>query len=116
MQRSLKLMRERGYRCYITEYHTRGFKHDLFGFADILCLKDDEVCVVQTTSRNNVNARIKKITDTPRAVDESGKLAKGIVASEEVAFVRKAGIRILVHGWGYLIRSKTYECREIDLS
>lgn len=99
MQRSLKWMRERGYRCYITEYHSRGFKHDLFGFADILCLKDDEVCVVQTTSRSNISARIKKITE-----------------SEEVAFVRKSGIRILVHGWGYLNRSKTWDCREDDLS
>jgi len=99
MQRSLKLMRERGYRCYITEYHSRGFKHDLFGFADILCLKDDEVCAVQTTSRSNISARIKKITE-----------------SEELPFVRKAGIRIMVHGWGYLNRSKTWDCREEDLS
>lgn len=99
MVRSLRLMRERGYRCYITEHHSRGLTHDLFGFADILCLKDGEVCVVQTTSRPNVSARVRKITE-----------------SEELPFVRKAGIRILVQGFGFMKRSRTWELMEVDLS
>jgi radical SAM superfamily enzyme YgiQ (UPF0313 family) len=86
MELSLREMRARGYYCEITEHYMKlgkvGFRKDLFGFADILCLGNGEIVVVQTTSRSNMSARIKKITE-----------------SETVAFVRKAGIRILVQGW-----------------
>lgn len=92
-------MRAAGYRCFITEYHTRGLKHDLFGFADILCLKENDIVAVQTTSRSNVSARVKKITE-----------------SEELPYVRDAGIRIIVHGWGYMKRSRKWECDVRDMS
>lgn len=100
-ERSLKLMRERGYQCHVVEHWNCWTKQrkDLFGFADILCLGWDEVIVVQTTSYSNVPARIKKITD-----------------HENVGAVRKAGIGILVHGWHVPKGKRKAEVREVDLS
>jgi hypothetical protein len=94
-------MRERGYYCEVVE-HWNSFTHqrkDLFGFADIICLGWDEVIVVQTTDLTSVSKRINKITD-----------------HENLAAVRKAGIGILVHGWGKRAGKRTYEVREVDLS
>lgn len=103
MRRSLALMRERGYHAEISEYRTRdGTTHDLFGFGDILCIhieRPNDIVVVQTTSASNRASRVKKITE-----------------SELLPLVRKAGISILVHGWGYKARTKTYEPGEIDMS
>lgn len=100
-QRSLKLMRERGYYCEVVEHFNSFTKQrkDLFGFADIICLGWDEVIVVQTTSYSNVSARIKKITD-----------------HENVGAVRKAGIGIVIHGWHMPKGKRKYEVREVDLS
>lgn len=94
-QRSLKLMRERGYFCWIVEYwHAFARQRkDLWGFADVLCLGDNEIIAVQTTSMSNVSARVKKIAE-----------------HENVGFVRKAGVRILVHGWD------GEKFREVDVS
>lgn len=103
MQRSLRLVQERGFRPYVTEHNIKNrglaYKQDLFGFADLLCLRDGEVLAVQTTTRSNMNARIKKIAE-----------------SEEAPFVRKAGIAIHVHGWVYRAKSKQWECVEVDVS
>src|SRR6478736_10568284 len=83
-QRSLKLMRERGFHAEVTEKWIPGanIRKDLWGFCDVLCLGDDGMVAVQSTSRSNVSARIKKITDSPL-----------------LGLVRKCGIRILVQGW-----------------
>ena len=83
-ERTLKVMRERGYACFITEtwHHWTKTRRDLFGFCAVLCLGEDEVIAVQTTSMSNVSARVKKIAE-----------------HENVAAVRKAGIRIIVMGW-----------------
>lgn len=99
-QRSLKVLRERGYFCWTVEYWN-SFTHrrqDLWGLVDILCLGRDEVIGVQTTSGSNVSARVKKITD-----------------HESTPHIRKAGVRLLVHGW---TRGKNgrYTLREVDLS
>lgn len=99
-QRSLKTLRERGYFCWIVE-HWDGFCHkrrDLWGFADILALKDDEVLAVQTTSGSNVSARVRKIAD-----------------HDNVGHVRKAGIGIHVHGWTKG-KNGRYTLREVDVS
>lgn len=102
-QRSLKALRDEGYVAFVTEYwDAHAFKRkDLFGFGDILALKENEVTVVQTTSLSNISSRIKKITEHPN-----------------VAAVRKAGIRILVHGWGKkrIDGKPTWMCRLEDLS
>jgi len=94
-QRTLKLMRDRGYTCFIVEYwhHFSRQRRDLFGFIDLLCLGENEVIGVQTTSYSNVSARVKKIAE-----------------HENVGAVRKAGVRILVHGWDGA------KLREVDIS
>lgn len=94
-ERTLKLMRDRGYTAEVTEHwnpHAKRRK-DLFGFVDVLCLGEDEVVAVQCTSYPNVAGRVKKIAE-----------------HENVGAVRKAGIRILVHGW------KGMKLREVDVS
>lgn len=94
-QRTLEEMRSRGYFCWIVEHwnHFARIRQDLWGFADVLCLGENEVIAVQTTSYSNVSARIKKIAD-----------------HENVGAVRKAGIKILVHGWD------GKKLREVDCS
>lgn len=94
-QRTLAEMRKRGYACFVTEYwHAfANIRKDLAGFIDVLCLGDNEIIGVQTTSLSNVSARIKKIAD-----------------HENTPAVRKAGIRIIVHGWD------GPKLKEIDIS
>lgn len=94
-QRSLAEMRKRGYFCWIVEYWHAFAKQrkDLWGFVDIICLGENEVIGVQTTSYSNVSARVKKIAE-----------------HENVGAVRKAGVRILVHGWDGA------KLREVDIS
>lgn len=83
-QLTLREMRKRGYFCWITE-HWDSFarkRKDLWGICDVLCLRDEDVIAVQTTSKSNVSARIRKIAE-----------------HESTPWIRDAGIRILVHGW-----------------
>lgn len=99
-QRSLAEMRGRGYLCGVVEKwnpHAR-IRQDLYGFIDILAIKEGEVVGVQSTSLSNVSSRINKISE-----------------HENVAAVRKAGIRILVHGWGKGSNGR-YRLREVDVS
>ena len=98
-QLSLKKMRDAGYTPFIVEYwhHFSKQRRDLFGFVDILCLKDGEVVGVQATSDDHVSHRVNKIA-------EHGN----------VDAVRKAGIGIVVHGWKKVGRE--WVCREVDCS
>lgn len=98
-QRSLAVMRERGYLCDVTErwIPRANQRKDLFGFIDILCIREDEICGVQATSGDNVAHRIAKIAN-----------------HENVGIVRSAGIRILVHGWRK--RRGRWVLREEDVS
>lgn len=98
-QRSLKHLREQGYRVAVVEKwnpHAR-IRQDLFGFIDLIALKGPETLAVQSTSRGNVSARVKKITE-----------------AEALADVRKANWRIVVHGWGKLKAGWTL--KEVDCS
>jgi len=61
--------------------HAR-IRQDLFGFIDILALRDGETLGVQATSGSNVSARVAKIAE-----------------HELVGAVRAAGWRVEVHGW-----------------
>jgi hypothetical protein len=83
-QRSLKVLRDEGYFAAITEHWNAWAKirQDLFGFIDILAIKENEVLGVQTTSYDNINARIKKIK-----------------ASEAYPIAKSANMKIVVHGW-----------------
>ncbi len=99
-QRSLALLRADGHFPWITEHwnHFAKIRQDLWGFCDILCLRGKEITAVQTTSGSNVSARVKKINE-----------------HENVAAVRAAGIRIIVHGWRENAAGK-WVCRVVDLS
>jgi hypothetical protein len=95
--RSLAHLRDQGYHVEIVEQNKRAgikvWKQDLWGWADLLCVRRGEVLAVQVTSRSNVSSRVKKITDSPL-----------------LPLVREAGIRVLVHGWD------ADKLKEIDLS
>lgn len=97
-QLSLKLMKERGYKCEITERWNpfARIRQDLYGFIDVLCLGDGEVVGVQTTSYSNMSARVKKIRE-----------------HENFAAVNRAGIRILVQGWHK--KGARWEVREVEV-
>ena len=73
-------------------------RQDLWGFADLLAIRRNEVLAVQVTTRSNVNARICKIA-----------------AAESVERVREAGVRIEVHGWAKN-KAGRWACRVEDLS
>lgn len=98
-QRSLEYLREQGYFCAIVEKWNSFTKQrqDLWGWCDILAIRENEVLAVQVTS-TGVAERIKKIEDSPT-----------------VAFVRKAGIRIEVHGWRKNVKGR-YVLRVEDIS
>ena len=84
-QLSLKKLREEGYiTIQVVEYWNSFARRriDLFGFIDILAIKDGEVLAIQTTTVGNAGARVKKIAN-----------------HENVAEVRKANWTIHVHGW-----------------
>jgi len=99
-KRTLAEMRKRGFFCTVVERWNSFTKQrvDLFGFVDVLCLGENEIIGVQATDFTSVSKRIAKIAD-----------------HENTAAVRKAGIRILVHGWGKRANGK-YELREVDVS
>lgn len=82
-QRSLEYLRDLGYHCEVVEKWNSFTKQrkDLWGWCDILAIRENEVLAVQVTA-SAVADRIKKIQE-----------------STTVALVRKAGIRIEVHGW-----------------
>ena len=98
-QRSLAYLRKLGYTVAIVEYYNFFTKrrHDLFQFADLLAIRENEVLLVQVTSGSNVSARIKKIAD-----------------NEHIGAVRKAGMRVEIHGWRKL--KKGWEAKVVDLS
>ena len=83
-QRSLKLMRDQGYLCEITERWNpfAKIRQDLFNFVDILCIKEGKTIAVQTTSYGNMSARMNKIKDL-----------------DTYPRVKSAGWEVVVHGW-----------------
>lgn len=97
-QSSLKLLRKNGYTAEVVEHwnpHVRRRK-DLFGFIDIIAIKEGETLAVQTTSYKALSARKKKILE-----------------HENYEIVKKSGWRIVAHGW----RKPKYrwEVKEIEL-
>ncbi len=99
-QRTLSEMRKRGYVAAITERWNpfAKIRQDLFGIVDVICLGDNEVVAVQTTSGSNVASRVTKIAE-----------------SDKTPALRKAGVRILVHGWRKNAAGK-WTLREVDCS
>lgn len=100
-QRSLKLLRDRGYNADVTERWHGGKLHDLWGFIDIAGVNDEEFVFVQTTTASNVSARWHKIQALP-----------------VVRRVLSAGGQIEIHGWakrGPRGVRKTWCARIIDV-
>ena len=73
-------------------------RQDMFGILDLVALLDGETIGIQTTSGSNVSARVAKIT-----------------ASEHLPALRRAGWRLLVHGWRKNAAGK-WQLREVDVS
>lgn len=98
--RSLAYLRANGYLAEVVEHRVPRINilRDLFGFIDILAIREGEILAVQATSRSNVAARLIKIAD-----------------HANIDAVRKARIRIEVHGWGKLASGR-WELRREDLS
>lgn len=98
--RSLAELRKRGYPLVqVVEKwnpHAR-VRQDLFGVVDVLAVGED-IVAVQATSRSNVASRVTKIAE-----------------SEATPHLRKAGIRLLVHGWSKN-RSGRWQLHEVDVS
>ena len=97
-QRSLKLLRDDGWNCAITE-HWNPFAHirqDLFGFVDILAIRDREMLAVQTTTLEHSKAREEKIRSNPLS-----------------EILKSTGCKIIVHGWRRL--KSGWECKIINL-
>lgn len=100
---TLKLLRKFDWQCEIVEKTIpRCFiKKDLFGFIDILAIRENEVLAVQTTcgggsGRSNFLARIRKIKENPNYPK-----------------IKKIGWRVIVHGWQKIGRE--WECDEREL-
>lgn len=102
-------MRRRGYVAEVVErwLPRANVRKDLYGFIDVLCIvadpdselfMKDRVVGVQATSWSNVRSRVRKIAEHPH-----------------VEAVRRAGIRILVHGWKRNLSGR-WVLREVDCS
>lgn len=82
--RSLAVLKKEGYEAQVVERWNpyARVRVDLFGFIDIVAIKDGVIAGVQTTSQSNVGARVKKILAIPQA-----------------KLWLLAGGKIIVHGW-----------------
>ena len=90
-QLSLRYLRRSGYNCAVSEYWfqppgaAHGRRKDLYGFVDVCAAGHGELLLVQTTSRSNLMARVRKITDDCR--------------SQALELLAVPGVSIHVHGW-----------------
>jgi len=101
-QRSLKLLRDRGFLPWVAEYYHAFSRRrvDLYGIIDIVAIKKEErgVLGVQTTVASAVSARIKKISASPAA-----------------RIWVMAGNRIVIHGWRKPTKTrKKWTLREVE--
>ena len=80
-QRSLELLRSRGYTCVVVEVWNGRHKRDLFGILDILALGSDTIGC-QTTDKNHLKNRLEKVRKSPY-----------------LPALKRAGWAIEVHGW-----------------
>ena len=99
--RTLLEMKKRGYPLVqvVERYNPYAKRRiDLFGIIDVVCCNETEIVGIQATSGDNVSKRIDKINE-----------------SAAIAVLRKAGVRVLVHGWRKNSKGR-YVLREVDLS
>lgn len=105
LQRSLKLMRDAGWFCEKVERWCPFSKRriDLLGFGDLLCIRGDEVRIVQTTVGSAMSKRVEKI--------------RGLASAK--LWVMSHSRTIHVHGWrksGARGKRKTWTCRVLWLT
>jgi hypothetical protein len=100
--RATKQLREEGYEVQVVEQIKRipgkTWRVDLFGAFDLLAVNaSGDVRAVQVTSRSNVSARCKKLSELP-----------------VLGWLRKAGWTLLVMGYG---KTKTLgDWKVVDIS
>lgn len=99
--RSLEWLRDNGWHAEVVERWIPGanVRKDLLGFIDVLAFKDGQVLAVQTTSTDNVSARVRKIADAPT-----------------LPIARAAGWTIHVHGWAKRGTPQRWTLRTVDVS
>jgi hypothetical protein len=103
-QRSLRKLRAEGWLAAVAERwnpHAK-VRQDLFGFADLIAIKDNDTLAVQTTTGSNLAHRLEKIRNSPSAM-------RWLVSPHR---------QIAIHGWrkiGPRGRRKTWQCRDILL-
>lgn len=96
---SLEKLRADGWLAEVVEKWIPGanIRKDLWGWTDIVALKDGQTLAVQTTSYSNISARVNKITE-----------------SDTIAEVRKANWSVEVHGWRKV--NNRWACKVVDVS
>jgi hypothetical protein len=99
-QRSLKLLREAGWECWVVEQTVRAgklvFKRDLFNAWDLIGIRGNETIAVQTTTLGNLGARLKKLAE-----------------NQFVPMCRDAGWKLEAHGWRKL--KAGWQCKVEDV-
>lgn len=101
-QRSLEYLRKAGYLPAVVEKWNphAGIRQDLYGFIDVVAIRRDETLAVQACSGagGDPAERVRKISEHPN-----------------VARVREANWRIMVHAWRKNAQGR-WVLREIDVS
>ena len=112
-----KKWRARGYHVEGTESINRlpngnVRRNDLHGFADLVCINEEEIVYLQVTSWSNVSARRRKI--------ENETVGKGQWAIRIAAIARMllgfGHTRIVIEGWKLDPKAYRYVNKEIEVT
>lgn len=103
-ERTLARLRADGYTAEVVEHWNpyARVRHDLFGIADVLAVRDKETLAVQCTAGSCVSARLAKLR-----------------ASPALPVLHSAGWRVEVWGWRKLKvkrggKATRWDCRTVD--
>lgn len=108
--------RELGYKVEAGEHVSRigqiVRRHDTFGFADLIAVREGEMVLLQVTSWGNVSARANKIA---RDFHGRGQWARPIkeYATDLLAI---PGVRIVVEGWKLDKTLNRWVSRQIEVT
>ena len=97
-QRSLKYLRDQGYTVAVTERWNpfAKIRQDLFGFVDLIAIRNGATLAIQSTSASNLSSRRKKIE-----------------SHENLQVVQAAGWNVILHGWRKNSKNKWVLTEEI---
>jgi hypothetical protein len=75
-QLSLAWLRKEGYLAEVVEKWLPGanIRKDLWGWCDIVAIRDGETVAVQCTSWDNISSRVRKIAESETTVQSQSKL------------------------------------------